>query len=133
MFKESRKRGRSVGDNFKNYQFYEKETKAYAMKCRFETEKILRAAKETKHTIATSDGKTIHKKLASNTLNFSHQRKQTKQVNLPNKVQDAGLSGMKSCVIRTKESNRNSKNNQQAPRHSRQCQPNRPKKFRISP
>ena len=63
---ESRKRGRSVSDNFINYQFFEKETNPNAMKCRHKANKILTAAGETKHTITTTDGKTIQKKLASN-------------------------------------------------------------------
>ena len=66
VFNESRKCGRSVSDNCKNYQFFEKEFKPNAMKCRFETNKILTAARETKHTITTTDKKTIQKKLASN-------------------------------------------------------------------
>ena len=40
VFNESRKRGRSVSDNFKDYQFFGKETKPSAMKCRFKTDKI---------------------------------------------------------------------------------------------
>ena len=74
VFNDSRKRGRSVSDNFKSYQFIEKETKPNAMKCRFINDKILTAAKETKHTITTTDGKTIHKKLASN-LKFQPSKK----------------------------------------------------------
>ena len=57
VFNESRKRGRSVSDNFKNHQLFEKETKPNAMKCRFKTDKMFTAAKETKHTITTTDGK----------------------------------------------------------------------------
>ena len=72
---ESRKRGRSVRDKFKSYQFFEKETKPDGMKCRFKTSKILTAAKETKHTITTTDGKVIHKKLASNPLKFQSTKK----------------------------------------------------------
>ena len=75
VLNESRKRGRSVSHNFKNYQFFEKETKPNAMKCRFKTDKTLTAAKETKHTITTIDGKTIHKKLASNPLKFQPSKK----------------------------------------------------------
>ena len=59
-----------VRDNFESYQFFEKETKPDAIKCRFKTNKILTAAKESKHTITTTDGKVIHKKLASNPLKF---------------------------------------------------------------
>ena len=75
ILNESRKRGRSVSDNFKSYQFFEKENKPNALKCRFKTDKILTAARETKHTITTTDGKTIHKKLASNPLKFQPMKK----------------------------------------------------------
>ena len=75
VLNETRKRGRSVRDNFESYQFFEKETKPDAMKCRFKTNKILTAAKETKHTINTTDGKVIHKKLASNPLKFQPTKK----------------------------------------------------------
>ena len=45
------------------------------MKCRFETNKILTAVKETNHTVTTSNGKKIHKKLASNPLIFQPSKK----------------------------------------------------------
>ena len=40
-----------------------------------ETDIVLTAAEETKHTITTSDGKTIHKKMASNPLKFQPSKK----------------------------------------------------------
>ena len=66
VLKENKKRPRSVSQNFKQYQFYEKEDKPNAMKCRFKINKTLTAVKETGHTITTADGKIRHKKLASN-------------------------------------------------------------------
>ena len=45
------------------------------MKCRFKTDKILTAAKETKHTITTTEGKLIHKKRASKPLKFQPSKK----------------------------------------------------------
>ena len=75
VLNESRKRGRSVSGDFKSYKFFEKETKPNAMKCRFKTDKILTAAKETKHTITTTEGKLIHKKLASKPLKFQPSKK----------------------------------------------------------
>ena len=75
VLNESRKRGRSVSGDFKSYNFFEKETKPNAMKCRFKTDKILTAAKETKHTVTTTEGKTIHKKLASKPLKFQPSKK----------------------------------------------------------
>ena len=87
VLNESKKRGRSVSDTFKIYQFFEKETKPNAMKCRFKTDKFLTAAKETKHTIKTTDGKIIHKKLASNPLKFQ-----------PSKKADASRKPTKRCT-----------------------------------
>ena len=66
VVKEPKKRGRSVSENFTEYKFFETEIKPDSMKCRFKTNKSLTAVKETKHTVTTSDGKLIHKKLASN-------------------------------------------------------------------
>ena len=45
------------------------------MKCKFKTNKILTAVKETKHTVTTSEGKTIHKKLASKPIKFQLPKK----------------------------------------------------------
>ena len=72
---ETRKRGRSVGRDFKNYQFYEKENKPISMKCAFKTNKILTAVAETGHTVTTSEGRVLHKKLASRPLKFQTSRK----------------------------------------------------------
>ena len=46
------------------------------MKCGFKTNKSLTAINETNHTVTTSDGRTIHKKLASKPLKFQTPRKQ---------------------------------------------------------
>ena len=54
ILNDSKKRNRSVSKEFKQYQFFEKENKPNAMKCRFKTNKILTAVNETKHTITTS-------------------------------------------------------------------------------
>ena len=45
------------------------------MKCRFKTNKPLTAVKETKHTITTSEGRIIHKNLASKAIKFQLSRK----------------------------------------------------------
>ena len=66
VFNETKKKGHSVSQDFKNYQFYEKENKPNSMKCGFKTNKISTAVAETGHTITTSEGRIIHKKLASN-------------------------------------------------------------------
>ena len=75
ILNDSKKRYRSVSKEFKQYQFFEKENKPNAMKCRFKTNKILAAVDETKHTITTSDGKIIHKKLASKPIKFQLSKK----------------------------------------------------------
>ena len=79
------------------------------MKCRFKTNKILTAARETKHTLTTADGKTIQKKLASNPLKrfrrqrFSHQRKRRRQESQLKDAPDAAASAAKNYVTPTKE------------------------------
>ena len=75
ILNDSKKRNRSVSKEFKQYQFFEKENKPNAMKCRFKTNKKLTAQNETKYTITTSDGKIIHKKLASKPIKFQLPKK----------------------------------------------------------
>ena len=76
VLNDTRKRSRSVvSRGFKNYQFYEKENKPNSMKCGFKTNKILTAVAETDHTVTTSEGRTIRKKLASRPLKFQIPRK----------------------------------------------------------
>ena len=75
ILNDSKKRNRSVSKEIKQYQFFKKEDKPNAMKCRFKTNKILTAVNETKHTITTSDGKIIHKKLASKPIKFQLPKK----------------------------------------------------------
>ena len=75
ILNDSKKRARSVSREFKQYQFFEKENKPNAMKCRFKTNKMLTAVNETEHTITTSEGKVIHKKLASKPIKFQSSKK----------------------------------------------------------
>ena len=70
VINDTRKRNRPVSREFKNYQFYEKENKPNSMKCGFKTNKIFTAVKETDHTVTTSEGRVIYKKLASKPLKF---------------------------------------------------------------
>ena len=49
------------------------------MKCRFKTNKILTAVKETDHTITTSEGNLIHKRLASKPIKFQLPKKPEEQ------------------------------------------------------
>ena len=60
ILNDSKKKARSVSREFKQYQFFEKENKSNAMKCRFKTNKMLTAVNETKQTITASEGKVIH-------------------------------------------------------------------------
>ena len=75
VLNENEKRPRSVSQNFKQYQFYEKEDNPNPMKCRFEVNKTLTDVRETGHTITTADEKTVHKKLASNPLKIQPPQK----------------------------------------------------------
>ena len=75
VHKDSKKRARSVSREFKQNQFFEKKNKPNAMKCRFKTNKMVTAGKETKHTVTTSEGKIIHKKLASKPIKFQLPKK----------------------------------------------------------
>ena len=64
VLNDSKKSAISVSPESKQYPFFEKENKPNVSKCRFKTNKLLTAVKETKQTITTSEGKTMHKKLA---------------------------------------------------------------------
>ena len=75
VLNESKKRPRSVSQYIKQYQFYEKEDKPNAMKCRFKVNKTPTAVRETGHTISTAEKKIVHKKLASNPLKFQPPKK----------------------------------------------------------
>ena len=79
VLNDTRERGRSVSRNFEMYQFYEKENKPNS-KCGFKTNKLLTAVKETDHTITTSEGRVIHKKLASKPLKFQTSRRTEEQI-----------------------------------------------------
>ena len=79
VLNDIRKRNRSVSREFKKYQFFEKENKPNSMKCGFKTNKVLTAVKETDHTVTTSEGKVIHKKLASKPLKFQTLKKTEEQ------------------------------------------------------
>ena len=98
VLKETWKRGRTVSRDIKKYQFYEKENKPDSMKCGFKTNKILTAVKETDHTITTSEGRIIHKKLAFKPLNFQTSRKTDEQKKAINRCRRCGkLSSGELC------------------------------------
>ena len=90
VLNDSKKRARSVSTEFKQYQSFEKENKPNVLKCRFKTNKLLTAVKETKPTIITSEGKTIHKKLASKPVKFQLSRKPDEKRRPTNKCHICG-------------------------------------------
>ena len=75
VLNDTRKKCRSVSQDFRKYQFYEKENIPSSMKCGIKTDKVLTAIKETDHTVITSEGKIIHTKLASKPLQFQTSKK----------------------------------------------------------
>ena len=90
VLNDSKKRARSVSPEIKQYQFFEEENKVNALKCGFKTNKMLTAIKETKHTITTSEGKTIHKKLASKPVKFQLSRELEEKRRPTNKCRRCG-------------------------------------------
>ena len=60
------------------------------MKCSFKTNKILTAVQETDHTITISEGRVIHKKVASKPLNFQTSRKTDEQKKAINRCRRCG-------------------------------------------
>ena len=61
VLNDNKKKSRSVSPTFKQYQFYEKEDKPEAMKCRFKTNKTLTAIREMDHAFTTADQKLTQK------------------------------------------------------------------------
>ena len=103
VLNDSKKRARSVSPEFKQYQFFEKENKPNVLKSRFKTNKLLTAVKGTKHTITTSEGKTIHKKLASKPVNFSFQENRKKNGGQLTNAADVENSAKEDSAIHIKE------------------------------
>ena len=90
VLNDSKKRSRSVCPEFRQHQFSQKENKPNTLKCRFKTNKLLTAVKETKHTITKSEEKTIHKKLASKPITFQLSRKPEERRKLTNRCRRGG-------------------------------------------
>ena len=109
------------------------------MKCRSKTDKSLTAVNETKHTVTTADGKTIHKKLVSNPLKFQLSKK-TEETRKKRKVaSDAAVSTTKNCAkptnvywLKTKNTmNKQIKQARAKPSHL--CQQEKRKKYPTFP
>ena len=75
VLNDTRKRGLSVSRRFKKYQFFNKENKPNSIKSGFKTNKISTAMKKTDLTVITSEGKIVHRKLASKPLKFQTSKK----------------------------------------------------------
>ena len=90
VLNDSKKRTRSVCRAVKQYQFFEEINKPNSLKCRFKTNKLLTAVKETKHTITTSEGKIIQEKLASKPINFQLSRRPEERRNPTNRCRRCG-------------------------------------------
>ena len=93
------------------------------MKCRFKTNKLLTAVKETEHTVTTSEGKIIHKKLASKPMKFLLPKKSEEKRKPTNRASGAESSVKETIAIRTKECMESPKiqTNRVAATPSRQC------------
>ena len=130
----TRKRGRSVSRDFENYQFYEKENKPKSMKCGFKTNKILTAVAETDHTVATSEGRIIHKKLASRPLKFQISRKPEEPRKATNRCRQCGkFSSGELCEthLRLKAVEQDDNNNEPSTSHTLPMMPTTSKKKRA--
>ena len=121
VLNESKKKERSVSRDFKNYQFYEKENKPNSMKCGFKTSKVLTAVAETGHTVTTSEGSVIHKKLASKPLKFHTSRKPEEQRRPTNRCRRCGkFSSGELCEthLRLEAARQDSNNNEPSTSHT---------------
>ena len=121
VLNESKKKGRSVSRDFKNYQFFEKENKPNSMKCGFKTNKVLTAVAETGHTVTTSEGRVIHKKLASKPLKFQTPRKPEEQRPPTNRCRRCGkFSSGEWCEthLRLEAARQDSNNNEPSTSHT---------------
>ena len=73
------------------------------MKRRFKANKTLTAIKETKHTVSTSYGRTMHKKLASNPLKVQPSKKPKRAERQQKDANDVADSVKTNSAIPTRE------------------------------
>ena len=92
-----------MSKNFQEYQFFEKKSKPISMNSRFKTNKTLTAIKKTKHTVTTSDGRTIHKKQAFNPIKFQPSKKLNTTKSQQKDARDVAGSAMTNFAIPTRE------------------------------
>ena len=130
VLNDTRKKGRSVSRNFKKYQFYEKENKPNSMKCGSKTNKNLTAVKETGHTITTSEGRIIHKKLVSKPLLFQTSRKTDEQRRAISRYRRCGkFSSGEICETHQRQnSNNNAADNEPSTSHALPTMPMKKKR-----
>ena len=98
---DARNRARSVSQDIKDYKFYQKDSKPFAMKCRYKTDKVQTAVKDTDHIIPTVEGRVIQKKLSSNPISLCPQRRPNRPENPQTGAEDAENSATRISVIRT--------------------------------
>ena len=131
VLNESKKKGRSVSRDFKKYQFFEKENKPNSMKCGFKTNKVLTAVAETGHTVTTSEGRVIHKKLASKPLKLQISRKPEEQRRPTNRCRRCGkFSSGEWCETHLRLEAARQDNNNNEPSTSHTTIPTMPSKKR---
>ena len=90
------------------------------MKCGFETNKTLTAVKESDHTITTSEGRIIHKKIASKPLKFQTSRKTDDQKRAITRCRKCGkFSGGELCETHQRQdTNNNAADNEPSTSHT---------------
>ena len=103
------------------------------MKCGFKTNKILTAVKETDHTITTSEGRVIHKKLASKPLKFQTSRKTDEQRRAITRCRKCGkFSSGELCETHQRQDpNNNAADNEPSTSHALPTMPAKKKHNRV--
>ena len=103
------------------------------MKCGFETNKILTVVKETDHTITTSEGRVIHKKLASKPLKFQTSRKTDEQRRAITRCRKCGkFSSSELCETHQRQDpNSNAADNEPSTSHAIPTMPAKKKYNRV--
>ena len=100
------------------------------MKCGFKTNKILTAVAETDHTVTTSEGRVIHKKLVFRPLKFQipkkleEPRKATNRCRRCGKFSSGDLCETHLRLKTTKQDDNNNNNNEPSTSHTLPTMPN---------
>ena len=105
------------------------------MKCGYKTNKILTAVAETDHTITTSEGRVIHKKLASLPLKFQTSKKPEEPRKATNRCRRCGkFSSGELCEthLRIRAARQDNNNNEPSTSHILPTMPTTSKKREYS-